>query len=286
MTPRFRLRALLAAALLATSTVAANAATLLERVRAGDTITVGTANESPFSAIGPDGELVGSDIALLRAVLAEMGTTKLKGTLTEFGALIPGLRAGRFDIIAAGLYISPERCRAVSFAEPVFAIGNTVIVPAGNPKKLNGFAALSADPSIRIGHTAGSRLRGDALLFGIKESQLSAFPDAPALIAAVKSGRIDAALFPALSAQTLLDRAQDPAVERAIPFETPLVDGRKRLSYGSFAVTGNEDFLKVFNEHLTRIVQSPRYAEMVRPFGFTPEDLPTGEVTTASLCGR
>ena len=35
-----------------------------------------------------------------------MGINQVEGVLTEFGSLIPGLQARRFDIIAAGMYVT------------------------------------------------------------------------------------------------------------------------------------------------------------------------------------
>ncbi len=276
---------LAALGIFATSLTSASAQNLLARVKAGESIAVGTANEAPFSSISASGELEGSDIALLNAILAKMGTAKTAGSLTEFGALIPGLLASRFDIIAAGLYISPERCQQVAFAEPIFAIGNTFIVPAGNPKKLHSFDDLIKNPSLKAGFTIGSRLRTTAIEAGVPEDQLAPFPDGPALIAAVKAGRVDAVLFPALSAQALLDKAKDPAVERAIPFKDPIIKGKPAVSYGSFAFRKDDAaFVNAFNALLVPFVKSQEYAEMMRPFGFTPEDLPH-DVTTASICG-
>ncbi|MBJ3776562.1 ectoine/hydroxyectoine ABC transporter substrate-binding protein EhuB [Acuticoccus mangrovi] len=266
-------------------TLPAAADELSDKAKSGAALAVGTANEAPFSSIGPDGALKGSDIVLLNAVLDAMGVSGTEGVLTEFGALIPGLKANRFDIIAAGLYISPDRCKQVAFAEPIFAIGNTFIVPAGNPKNLHSYADLEADPSLKAGHTMGSRLRGEALEMGVPESQLVALPDGPALIAAVKSGRVDAALYPALSAQTLIDASKDTAIERADPFETPVINGKPRVSYGSFAFRPEDkEFLTTFNAELKKILASPEYLEMVRPFGLTAAELP-GKVTTAELCG-
>ncbi len=47
-----------------------------------------------------------------------MGTNEVEGVLTEFGSLIPGLAAKRFDIIAAGMYVTPERCKQVALSGP------------------------------------------------------------------------------------------------------------------------------------------------------------------------
>ncbi len=54
--------------------------------------------------------------------------------LTEFGSLIPGLQAGRFDIIAAGMFVNPKRCEQVQFSEPTYGIGQAFLVAEGQPE--------------------------------------------------------------------------------------------------------------------------------------------------------
>ena len=82
----------------------------LERAKADGYIRVGFANEAPFGFATPDGELTGEAPEVAKAVLAKMGINEVDGVLTEFGSLIPGLKAGRFDIIAAGMFVNPARC--------------------------------------------------------------------------------------------------------------------------------------------------------------------------------
>lgn len=263
----------------------AGAETLLERAKAGEALRIGFANEAPFSSATSDGELVGSDIVLLRAVLTKMGVKDFDGVLTPFGSLIPGLKAKRFDIIAAGLYIRPDRCKQVAFAEPVFALGDALVVPAGNPKKLHSLADVGKDPSLKLGYTTGAgALVEHAYASGVAKTQAAPLPDGPSLIAAVKAGRIDAFIYPSLSAQELLKAAKDPGVERADPFVQPIVDGKPVLGVGSFAFRPEDaDFLKAFNEALVSIVQSPDYVKMIEPFGYSKSDIPVG-ITTADLC--
>lgn len=263
----------------------ASAATMLERAKAGEVIRIGFANEAPFSSATADGELIGSDITLLKAIFAKMGIKEFDGVLTPFGSLIPGLKAKRFDIIAAGLYIRPDRCKQVAFAEPVFALGDAIVVPAGNPKKLNSLAEFAKNKSLKLGYTTGAgALIEHAYASGMSKEQAVPLPDGPSLIAAVKAGRIDAFIYPSLSAQELLKAAKDPAVERADPFTQPVVDGKPVLGVGSFAVRLDEaEFLKAFNAALISIVQSPDYVKMVEPFGYSKADVPVG-ISTADLC--
>ena len=121
----------LAAAFLATPSSAQGT---LEKAKADGYIRVGFANEAPYGFATPDGELTGEAPEVAKAVLAKMGITQVDGVLTEFGSLIPGLKAGRFDIIAAGMYVNPARCNEIAFSEPSYGIGQAILVPAGNPR--------------------------------------------------------------------------------------------------------------------------------------------------------
>ena len=64
----------------------------------------------------------------MRKVFERMEIGTIKPVLTEWGSLIPGLRAGRFDLIAAGMYITPERCKQVLFTDPHYRLLDTLLV--------------------------------------------------------------------------------------------------------------------------------------------------------------
>lgn len=64
-----------------------------------------------------DGRYVGFDIELLQHFAADEGVS-LHIEALDFGALIPALVAGKVDMIADGIAITPERSRAVDFSAP------------------------------------------------------------------------------------------------------------------------------------------------------------------------
>lgn len=102
--------------------------TTLEKAREQGYVTVGFANEKPYAYATPDGKLTGEAVEVARAVLKNLGIHEMKGVLTEFGSLIPGLQAKQFDIITAGMYITPERAKEVVFADPEYSIGEALAV--------------------------------------------------------------------------------------------------------------------------------------------------------------
>src|SRR3546814_3933855 len=88
-----RLCAALALLLLATGPALAE--TTLERVQQTGTVRIGYANEAPFAYTTLDGKITGESPEIARVIFAKLGVEKVKGVLTEWGSLIPGLRAGR-----------------------------------------------------------------------------------------------------------------------------------------------------------------------------------------------
>ena len=71
----------------------------LDRARKAGTIRVGFANEAPYGFADTSGKLSGEAPTVAAEIMKALGVAKLEGVLTEFGALIPGLLANRFDMI-------------------------------------------------------------------------------------------------------------------------------------------------------------------------------------------
>jgi polar amino acid transport system substrate-binding protein len=264
----------------------ARAESTLERIKDQGSIRMGFANEIPFSYTTPEGELAGVDVDLLNHILAEMGVEEIEGELTTFGELIPGLQAGRFDLAASAIYIKPDRCEQVAFAEPLYIQGDTIIVAAGNPKNIHSYSDVGADPTIKLGYPTGGTGVGDnAKAMGVTDDQLIDFPDSPAGFAAIKAGRIDGYALPAMQGETQLREMPDPGLERAEPFEQPVEDGKIRYGITSFAVRLEEkDLLDEINKHLLAFRGTPEYLALLEKHRLTEADLPPEGMTTAQVC--
>lgn len=110
-------------------------AATLDTVKSNSSIRIGYANETPFAFTETDGTVTGESPEIAKIIFAKMGIKQVNGVLTEWGSLIPGLRAGRFDVIAAGMYITPARCKQVLFTDPQYQLPDALLVAKGNPKK-------------------------------------------------------------------------------------------------------------------------------------------------------
>ncbi|ODT29688.1 MAG: ectoine/hydroxyectoine ABC transporter substrate-binding protein EhuB [Kaistia sp. SCN 65-12] len=263
----------------ALSAVPAHAETTLEKAKAAGYIRVGFANEAPFGFATPDGKLTGESPEVARAVLARMGIPQVDGVLTEFGALIPGLKAGRFDIIAAGMFINPKRCAEINFSEPSYGIGQALLVVKGNPKNIADYASIKADPGLKLAVMAGAVEVGYARDAGIPDGQIVSLPDQSSLVAAVQSGRADAAALTALSIAEMARKAD--GVESTKPFGE--VAGKSVKGHGGFGFRKeDEDLLAAFNAELAKFIGTPEHIALVEPLGFGKDYLPNK--TTAELC--
>lgn len=263
----------------ALQTLTVFAETTLEKARQQGYIRVGFANEAPFGYATPDGKLTGEAPEVAKAVLARMGIAEIDGVLTEFGSLIPGLKAGRFDIIAAGMFITPKRCKQIGFSEPSYGIGQAFLVSEGNPKRLKTYADVAQQSDVKLAVMAGAIERDYAKKAGVSLSQLVTLPDPPSMLAAVQAGRADAAALTALSIANLADKGD--GVESTPPFAT--VADQSVMGHGGFGFrTADRDLLAAFNEHLKAFLGTKEHLDLVTPLGFGKGFLPTK--STAELC--
>jgi polar amino acid transport system substrate-binding protein len=261
--------------------VAASAQDTLERAREQGYIRVGFANEAPFGYATPDGQLTGEAPEVAKAILAKMGIEQVDGVLTEFGSLIPGLRAGRFDIIAAGMFITPQRCEQVQFSEPSYGIGQAFLVPDGNPKGLVDYSSIAENSELKLAVMAGAVEAGYAEKAGVAQGQLVILPDQASLVSAVRAGRADAAALTALSIAGMA--ANNEGVESTPPFGE--VAGESVMGHGGFAFRPEDTALHdEFNRHLKEFIGTEEHIQLVSEFGFGEGYLPNK--TTEELCAE
>jgi polar amino acid transport system substrate-binding protein len=259
--------------------------TTLERIRKAGVVKVGFANEAPYAYIdSKTGKLTGESPEIARVILKRLGIKKVKGVLVEFGSLIPGLKAGRFDIIAAGMYITPPRCGQIAFSNPTYGIGEAFIVRKGNPYNLHSYEDIKKNPNVRFGVVTGAIEREYAMKVGIPRSQIKVLPDTASALEAVAAGRIDAYGGTSLTVRDLLKKAHNPRLQQALPFTDPVIDGKTVRGYGAFGFRKQDKGLvTAFDRELEQFVPSQEHLDLVKPFGFSKQELP-GDVTAAGLC--
>lgn len=274
----------MAAAALVMSGVAAKAETTLERILREGRIVIGIHNRSPWGFRDEEtGEPTGWHPDLLKAAFEGLGVRNLDIQVTEFGALIPGLLAGRFDVVASGLAITPDRCKQVAFGAPDLQAPDAAIVLAGNPRNIHGYADIAAQDGITMGAGRGSVVTTNAKAAGVPESRMLLFPDIESNLSALRAGRIDTALMASPTVIGLLAGKGGEGLERATPFDV----GKASTNFAAIAFRKEDNDLRAtYDAQLAKLKSTPAFAEIMRKYGFgEPEIVPPG-ITTEDLCNK
>ncbi|MFQ1064020.1 ectoine/hydroxyectoine ABC transporter substrate-binding protein EhuB [Bordetella trematum] len=248
-------------------------------------VTIGVHNRQPWGFRAEDGQAAGFHPDLIRAAFARLGVNQVDFVITEFGALIPGLGAERFDMVASGIAITPERCKVVIFSEPDLAVGDSLIVKKGNPLNLHSYADIKANPKVRLTGGRGTLNSKNALDAGVAPSQLTYLGDAQAMLSAILANRVDAATLSAASVAGLLQDPKLQGVERATPFTGLVRNGVPSMMYTAIAFRADDTRLRdAYNQELKALKAEGVVDALRNKYGFTDEDKVDDVVTTAKVC--
>ncbi|MDT0330729.1 ectoine/hydroxyectoine ABC transporter substrate-binding protein EhuB [Nocardiopsis lambiniae] len=257
-------------------------ASTLERLREQGFVSVGLSNEIPFGFVDGSGEPAGQSPAVAQAVFEELGVPEIQASPVSWDGLIPGLQANRFDVIAAGMFITPDRCEQVAFTEPTATSPEAFLVAEGNPHDIQHFTDFADNPDIRLAVLNASVEQTYAEHFGVPTDQMRLIPDQTTGYELLDSGRVDAVSMLKVSHEyLLLERGGDFEVTEAF---FPEIDGREEKGWGGLCVRpADSALLEEMNRVIAEFTESGRLLELGEEWGFTEADLPDG-TTTDELC--
>ena len=251
----------------------------LEDLKAQGFARIAIANEPPFTAVAADGLVSGAAPDVAREIFKRLGVPEVVASISEYGAMIPGLQAKRHDVITAGLFMKPERCAAVAYSEPVLCDAEAFLLPKGNPKGYTSYADVAADPAGKIGAPGGGTEEKLALDAGVPRDRVIVVPDGQSGLKMLQDGRIDVYSLPVLSISDLMAKADDPNLEMVAPVVGAPV-------YCDGAAFNKEDtaLRDAFDVELAKMKASGEFAAIIEPYGFSA----AAAISTsrAVLCGE
>ncbi|MFD1928267.1 ectoine/hydroxyectoine ABC transporter substrate-binding protein EhuB [Sporosarcina siberiensis] len=257
---------------------------VLEKLKKDGKVKVGFANEKPYAYEDEDGELKGAAVEIAIQVLNNLGIDEVEGHLSDFGNLIPGLAAGKFDLITAGMAITPDRCENVNFGEPEIQYGEGLIVATGNPMELRSYKDVAANPDIKIAVMSGATEIDFLIREGVDESQIMKVPDIPASFSAVESGRAHATTGTEMTIKMALESANQDKLEFVNDFTQPEIEGNPSFGAAAFRID-NDEFREAYNAELAKLKEENKIEDLITPSGFSAEmNIVDPNLTTESIC--
>ena len=109
------------------NTAKASASPVIDRILQRGELAVGmTGNMPPLNMTSKEGELIGYEVDLARAMAKAMGV-RAKPVVMPFAELLPALQSGKIDLILSNMTITPGRNLKVAFVGPYFTSGKAFL---------------------------------------------------------------------------------------------------------------------------------------------------------------
>jgi polar amino acid transport system substrate-binding protein len=256
----------------------------LKKIKKRGYIRIAVANEIPYGYVTSNGDAKGFGPDVARAVLKRMGITDIQWTVTEFGSLIPALKANRVDIVAAEQNILPQRCQQVNFSEPNTSYGESLLVKHGNPENIHDYQDFVKNHNLKMGIVSGADQLDFAQAIGIPSDQLVMLAANTDAVSSVATGRIDAYAATQLTVRRLAMKSK--RVEAAEPFSDPVINGKAIRSWGGFTFNQHDkDLLKAFNKNLAAVQKTHFWSKTLKHYGLDQHSIDmVHHYTTEDLC--
>ena len=258
-----------------------NAESLSEKVAAGGKPSLGFATAVPWGYPGENGEPLGFVNKIALTILEEMGINEVDTSVNEWAGLIPGLNAGRYDIITGGMYILKSRCENIDFSDPIGYFGDAMMVPAGNPKGIHNYEDV-----VRTGATLvtgiGFNTVEAAKKYGVPDSQMLLVDGEVGILAAMQAGRADVAVHTVFSVQEhveISDGKFEQTDATKMPKEVMNVVG---IGFRK----SDSDFKEEFNKALAKTIGGEKWMARTAEYGYTAAQLPPEGFTTEYACAN
>jgi polar amino acid transport system substrate-binding protein len=257
----------------------------LQQIKDRGTVRIAVANEIPYGYMDLDGEAKGMGPDVAKHVIEQLGIHKIEWVTTNFGSLIPGLRANRFDMVAAEMAVLPQRCKEVLFSEPNSSYGEGLLVAAGNPDDVHTYQDF-ANNDKKVAIMAGADQLEMMQALGVPGERMVTISNNADAISTVSTGRASAYAATSLTVSELAKKSD--RVEAAQNFTDPIVNGEPVRSWGAFTFSQNSaDFRDAFNAELAKFKQTDGWKKTMTHHGFSVADATESFTkTTEQLCAE
>ena len=178
---------------------------------------------------------------------AHLGWLKLERPLSLIGSLpavVIFTLLALAELVADKLPKTPNRTSLVPLTGRILmgALTGACVAVGGGQTAIAG-ALVGA-----VGGVVGAATALNAKNAGIPDNQIVMFPDFVSAVAALKACRVDGALQTAITAATTVKSSNDPTIERALPFEQAIINGKPTINYAGFAMRPEDkDLLAAVN---------------------------------------
>jgi len=224
----------------------------------GKVLRIGTsATREPFCFVDKNQKVTGHDGELALRIASELNRP-VEFFDMKFSALIPALQSGKVDLIVAGMTATEERAKSVNFTQSYFQNSQVIIVKRSDEEGVD-------DKSIQIKTIEDYKDKKIGVLIGsthdlyakenLPNAQIFQYKTPPEIILAVKTGKVDAAIYNTESLYEIIRNDSELQIAGDTLFAVPVGMGFNK---------GNSVLREKFNEFLKEIVNNGIYDDLVK----------------------
>lgn len=235
---------------------------------------IGYAVEPPYAYISGT-NITGESPEVAKKIVEKLGIPCVTWRQTEFGSLISELETGKIDVIAAGMFITDERLKRISFSSPSFKESQGLLVKTGNPSDIHSYKDAVDKKDVIISVLAGSVEQDGFLQLGMPEDRLIQVPDNPTGRSSVETGKSTGFALSAPSIHWIASHSPPGIVEEARPFVQTDIPGLTSYGYGAFGFRKRDkDLISAWNNAMQEYIGSDNHLDLIRKFGFSRDEIP------------
>jgi polar amino acid transport system substrate-binding protein len=249
----------------------------LSRITKHGIINIGYAIEAPYAFVDSEGNITGIDPEIAKIIAQGIGATDIRWHLCEFGSLISGLEAERFDVITGGLFITPEKKKYVKFSLPTMRVTQGLLVRKGNPLNIHSYQDFIERDTIKVAVLNGSIEEEQFIRMNIPSERIIRVPDVLSGRTSVESGIAQGLARSNLSLQWIEKTKQLGNTSIATPF-IPVKSPSESISYDNGFAFRKKDrkLIAEWNRHLSEFLSSNKYPSELTRFDLDENSLNAG----------
>lgn len=216
---------------------------------AGGTLVMATNAEFPPYEYYEDGDIVGIDVEIAKAIAAKLGM-ELQIEDMAFDAIIPAVTSGKADFGAAGMTVTEERQRSVEFTD-TYANSNQVAIVKEDSDITGSDALAGKIIGVQLGTT------GDALATEIKDATVERYNKGLEAVQSLTQGKIDTVVIDQATAEAFVKKTEGIKI---------LEEKMSEEEYAIAIKKGNMELVEKMNEAIKELKEEGKIDEIVAKY--------------------
>lgn len=216
---------------------------------AGGTLVMATNAEFPPYEYYEDGDIVGIDVEIAKAIAAKLGM-ELQIEDMAFDAIIPAVTSGKADFGAAGMTVTEERQRSVEFTD-TYANSNQVAIVKEDSDITGSDALAGKIIGVQLGTT------GDAFATEIKDATVERYNKGLEAVQSLTQGKIDAVVIDQATAEAFVKKTEGIKI---------LEEKMSEEEYAIAIKKGNMELVEKMNEAIKELKEEGKIDEIVAKY--------------------